>query len=195
MVARMPVFSSRFALASVMAAALCLGARTVHAQAAPFANWFSSWPIGFGGDPAAGQSANNYGNFSNARYNFSNGWFVGSEGGGLGLAMNSFSQDSAFGSLSYQGTQFGYKFQNGGLPVTVYAGFDTLKYNTGIGSPFAPFDNVSSTLPAYSAHAGVEFQPTSNISLSLGVGFTQQTGGINSLALPGSSAFSVNGLR
>jgi hypothetical protein len=190
----MSVFSSRLALALVLAA-LCLGARTAHAQAAPFAYWLPGWPIGFGGDPAAGQSANTYGNFSNTRYNFSNGWFVGSEGGGLGLAMNSFSQDSAFGSLSYQGTQFGYKFQNGGLPVTVYAGFDTVKYNTGIGSPFAPFDNVSSTLPAYSVHGGVEFQPTANVSLSLGVGFTQQTGGINSLALPGSSAFSVNGLR
>jgi opacity protein-like surface antigen len=80
------------------------------------------------------------------------------------------------------------------LPVTVYAGFDTLKYNTGIGSPFAPFDSTSGTLPGYSAHAGIEYQPTSNLSLSLGVGYTQQPD-INSLALPGASPFAISGRR
>ena len=32
---------------------------------------------------------------------------------------------------------------------------------------------MSGTLPGYSAHAGVEFQPAPNLSLSLGVGYTQ----------------------
>ena len=94
------------------------------------------------------------------RYNFPNGWFVGSERGGMGL--NGINRNAAFGnfgSLYTEGMQFGYSFKNAsGLPVTVYAGFDTLKYNTGIGGPFAPFDSVSGTLPVYSAHAGVEFQ-------------------------------------
>jgi opacity protein-like surface antigen len=158
--------------------------------------------MGFGGNPTSGQSSNTYGNFpgfdgsdargggfSTTRYNFSNGWFVGSEGGGVGLGMNGINQGGAFGnipSLYYQGTQFGYNFQSlGGLPVTVYAGFDTLKYDAGIGGPFASFDTNSGTLPGYSAHAGVEFQPAPNVSLSLGLGYTQLPGrsDINSLLL------------
>jgi hypothetical protein len=100
----------------------------------------------------------------------------------------------------FQGAQFAYNFQTAnGLPLTVYAGFDTLKYNTCIGSPFAPFDTTSGTLPVYSAHAGVEFRPTSDISLGLGFGYTQQSGridsDINSPSLPGASPFAVSGRR
>jgi opacity protein-like surface antigen len=68
-----------------------------------------------------------------------------------------------------------------------------LKYKTGLGTPFAPFDSTSGTLPGYSAHAGVEFQPAPNVSLSLGVGITQQSGDINSLVLPGASQFAIVG--
>ncbi len=209
----MSIFSNGSVLALVLAA-LCLGGRTAHAQADPVTYWIPGWPVGFGGDPAVGQSPNTYGNFpgfagrdargggfSQMRYNFPNGWFVGSEGGGMGFGVNGISQDGAFGrALSYQGVQFGYNFKNAnGLPLTVYAGFDTLKYNTGIGGPFAPFDTMSGTLPGYSAHAGVEFQPAPNLSLSLGFGYTQQPGridgDINSLALPGVSPFAISGRR
>jgi opacity protein-like surface antigen len=206
----MSIFSSRSGLAlALLVAALCLGGRNAHAQAAPVSYWLPNWPIGFGGDPTAG-GENTYGNFPGfngsgavARYNFSNGWFVGSEGGGIGLGMNGFNQTGAFGnfgSLSYQGTQFGYNFEKAhGLPLTVYAGFDTLKYNSGIGSPFAPFDSTSTTLPGYSAHAGIEYKPTSNLSLSLGFGYTQQSGridsDINSPVLPGAAPFAINGRR
>jgi opacity protein-like surface antigen len=134
-----------------------------------------------------------------ARYGFSNGMFVGAEGGGLGLSMNGFSQGAFGNSLTYEGVQFGYNFQNS--PVTVYAGFDTLKYNSGIGSPLA-FDSTSTTVPGYRAHAGVEFQPSSNLSLSLGVGVTQQSGqsgrldsDINSPLLPGATPFAFGGRR
>ena len=210
----MSIFSSRLALAFVLAA-LCPGGRTAHAQAAPVTYWIPGWPVGFGGNPTVGPSSNTYGNFpsfdgsdargggfSYMRYNFPNGWFVGSEGGGMGLSMNGINQNGAFGNISlyHQGVQFGYKFQNGGLPLTVFAGFDTLKYNAGIGGPFAPFDTVSGTLPGYSAHAGVEFQPTPNVSLSLGFGYTQQSSGrtdsdINSPALPGDASFVFGGRR
>jgi opacity protein-like surface antigen len=165
---------------------------------------YSSWPVGFHSNLTVGQSSNIYGSFdggdaraggfSYMRTNFPNGWFVGSEGGGINRA-------AAFGnigSLSYEGAQFGYNFQNG-LPLTVYAGLGTLKYNTGIGGPFAPFDTTSVTLPGYSAHAGVAFQPAPNVSLSLEFGYTQQSGradgDINSLALPGASPFTLGGRR
>jgi hypothetical protein len=158
-----------------------------------------SWSVGFGSNPAAGQSSSTYDNFAglgdtqgegDKRVHFSNGWFVGSEGGGMGLRMNGINQAGAFGdfgALHYEGMQFGYDFKGvGGLPVTVFAGFDTLKYNTGIGGPLTSFDAMSGTLPAYGAHAGIEFKPASNVSLSLGVGYTQQ---------PGASPFALGGYR
>jgi len=208
-VERMSIFAGRLGFVLVLAA-LCLGGRSAHAQAAPVPYWTPGWPAGFGGDAAAGQGANSYGNFpsfdgsdarggaSSMRYNFPNGWFVGSESRGIGL--NGISQMRAFGnrSLSYDGVQFGYNFKNSGFPLTVYAGFDTLKYNTGSGGPFAPFDTQSGTLPGYSARAGIEIQPTSNLSLSLGFGYTQLSpridSDINSLALPGASPLAV-GIR
>jgi opacity protein-like surface antigen len=185
-VARMSIFAVRLGFAFVVAA-LCLAGGPAHAQSAPVTYWTPGW-LGFGGNLNAGQGANSDGNFagfggsdaggfSSTRYNFSNGWFVGNERGGMGLSMNGISQAGAFGSLYSEGVQFGYNFKN--APVTVYAGFDSLKYNPGIGSAFSPFDSTSST-PGYSAHAGVEFKPTSNLSLSLGVGYTQQSGRIDS---------------
>ncbi len=211
----MSIFSGRLHLALALAA-FCLGGRTAHAQAAPLTYWTPSWPIGFGGNLTVDQSSNTYAYFpsfdgsgasgggsSYLRYNFPSGWFVGGEGGGMGLSMNGINQDGAFGnirSLHYEGVQFGYNFQSAhGLPLAVYAGFDTLKYKPGIGGPFASFDSTSSTLPGYRAHAGIEFQPASNVSLSLGFGYTQQSAhidsDINSLSLPGASPFTFGGPR
>jgi opacity protein-like surface antigen len=204
MVAQMSIVTARLGFV-VALAVLYLHARAAHAQSVPY--WTSGWPSAFGGSLTADQSSNPYSAFSgldgggsggfSSRYNFSDGWFVGSERGGLGLGINGFSQAGAFGktsSFSYEGLQFGYNFKS--APVTVYAGFDTLKYNTGIGGPFAPFDSQSGTLPGYGAHAGVEFRPTSNLSLSLGVGFTQPgrtDSDINSALLPGASPFAFGG--
>ena len=205
--ARMFVFSARLGLALVLAV-LCLSGRTAHAQAAPVTFWMPNWPLGFGGNLTVDQSANTYGDFpgfdgSDARssgsrymrYNFPNGWFVG----GTGTSTNGIGQGGAFGGIGafhHEGVQVGYNFQNAGrLPLTVYAGFDTLKYDAGIGSPFGPFDSMSNTLTGYSAHAGVEIQPAPNVSLSLGFGYTQQPGRINSLALPGASPFGFGDRR
>ena len=198
---------------ALVVAALCLGGPMAYAQTAPLTYWTPGWPLGFGDNPTAGESTSTYGNFpsfdgsdasgggfSVMRHHFSNGWFVGSERGGIGmgLGLTGIRQDAAFGNfggLYTEGLQFGYSFKNSGLPLTVYGGFDTLKYKSGIGGPFAPLDSMSSTLPGYSAHAGVEFQPAPNVSLSLGVGYTQQSGridsDINSPLLPGASPFAL----
>ena len=174
----MCIFSSRLGLALVLAA-LCLGGRTADAQSAPVTYLIPGWSVGFGGNPTAGGSLPGFdGSDARGRYNFSNGWFVGGEGGGMGLSMNGINQDGAFGnirSLYYQGVQFGYNFQNaGGSLFRVYAGFDTLKYNAGIGNPFTSFDSISSTPVGYSGHAGIELQAAPNVSLSLGFGYTRQ---------------------
>lgn len=182
------------ALLTVLLAVPCLGGRTAHAQAAPVPYWSSSWPLGFGGTLPIEQD-------SPTRYSFPNGMFVGSTSSSAGLNWNGINQASAFGnfgSLRYEGVQFGYNLgDGGGLPVTLYGGFDTLKYDSGIGSPFAPFDAKSGTLPGYRANVGIEFKPTSNLSLSLGVGYVQQSGSIDSEinSLPGASSIIPSGRR
>jgi len=210
----MSTFLGRLGLAIVLAA-LCLGGRAAHAQDGPVTYWIPGWPIGFGGDVSVGPSLNSYGNFpsfdgrdtggdrfSYMRYNFQNGWFVGSEAGGAGLntmGLNQYGVPGNFGSLHFEGVQLGYNFQNSNLPIKVFAGFDTLKYNTGFGGPLTPFDSMSATLPGgYSAHAGVEIQPAPNLSLSVGVGFTQYgrtDSDINSSFLPGANPLAIGGRR
>jgi hypothetical protein len=185
----MGMSSGRLGLAFVVAA-LCLGAQAAHAQA-PTTYWIPDLPFGFGGNLPAGQSLS-------PAAKFPNGWFI--DGSGVGSGLNGISQDGAFGrSLYYQGVRIGYDFRNGGgLPLTFYAGFDTLKYKAGIGDPFASFTSMSGSLPGYRAHAGVEFQPTPNVSLSLGLGFTQQSGPTdnnNSPSLFGAAPFADRGLR
>jgi len=209
----MSIFSGRLGFALVLAA-LCLGAGAAHAQADPVRYWIPSWPIGFGGNLTVDPGSNTYGKFPNfdgsgargggfspMRYNFANGWFVGTEGGGTGLSMSGINQGGTVGntrSLSYEGAQFGYNFQNArDLPLTVFAGFNTLKYNTVMGDPFSSFASTSGTVLGYTAHAGIEFRPASNVSLSLGVGYTQGRldSDINSLSLPGASPFGFGDRR
>jgi opacity protein-like surface antigen len=172
----MAMIASRLGLVFVVAA-LCLGAGTAHAQTGPMSYLTPGW-LGFGGNLDAGQGANTSfdgrgaGGFS-SRYNFSNGWFVGSERGSMGLT--GINQAGAFGALQTEGVQFGYTFKN--TAVSVYGGLDTLKYNPGIGAAFSPFDTTPHSA-GYGLHAGVEFKPNSNLSLSLGVGY-QQSGRID----------------
>lgn len=187
----MSIFAGRLALAIVLVT-LCPGERTANAQAAPVPFWSAGWPLGFGGTLPGDQDSPN-------RYNFQNGMYIASTSAGANF--NSLSQTGAFGSfgsLRYEGVQTGYNFgSSGGLPMTVYAGFDTLKYNSGSGNPFAAFDSKSATLPGYRANVGIEFKPTSNLSLSLGVGYVQQSGNVDSdlNALPGASSIIPTGRR
>src|SRR5258708_39533515 len=93
----MCILSGRLGLALVLAA-LCLGGRTAHAQAAPVNYWIPAWPVGFGGNPTVGQNSNAYGNFpsfdgsdarsssiSYIRYNFPQCRIASSESAGMRL--------------------------------------------------------------------------------------------------------------
>lgn len=179
---------------AALLAVLCLGGAPVHAQTAPLNYWIPGGAFGFGG--STGQSSNAYGNFpsfdASGRTNVANGFFVGSQRGNLNWSgLNQTGPAGNFSALSYDSSQFGYNTKTtGGTPVTFFAGFDTLKYGNGIGSSVAPL--TSGAAPGYGAFAGVEFKPTSNLSLSFGAGFTQRDSGrmdsdIRSNMLPGES--------
>jgi hypothetical protein len=189
----MPSLAGSCGLAALLAA-LYLGGAPAYAQVAPLSYWIPGGPFGFGG--SAGQSSDTYGNFpsfdASGRTNFANGFFVGSQRGNLNWSgLSQTGPAGNFSALSYDSSQFGYNTKTaGGLPVTFFAGFDTLKYGNGIGSSVAPL--TSGAAPGYGAFAGVEFKPTSNLSLTFGAGFTQQDSGrmdsdIRSNMLPGES--------
>ncbi len=182
----------RFYSLATLFTLLCLGGAPAHAQVAPLQYWIPGNAFSYGG------TADNYGNFpsfnaSNANgYDFRPGFFIGSQHGNLGL--NGFSQAGSagnFSALSYDSTQFGYNMKTaGGSPVTFFGGMATMKYGNGIGSSVAPLTSAAG--PGYSAFGGVEFKPTSNLSLSFSAGFTQRDSGrmdsdIKSDMLPGES--------
>jgi hypothetical protein len=197
----MAMFASRFSLV-LMLAAFGLGGPAAHSQTAPVPYWIPGWPAGFGGDTAVYQRLDSYGNFPgfdaigtrdsgffSRSYGFSNNWSAlsGVGLGGTGFGMQGVGQYGSLGSLTTEGTQFGYKFKSG---VAFYGGFDTLKLDRGGSNAFAAFDSKSAVLPVTRTHAGIEFQPAPNVSLSLGFSYTQQDSerldsDINSPALPG----------
>ncbi|MGJ4926965.1 outer membrane protein [Bradyrhizobium sp. HKCCYLS2038] len=177
-------------------AGLCLGAPAARAQSGPVQYWLPGWPIGFSTDPGVVQSLDSYGNvpsfttsgsntgFFSRSYSVTNNW---SSLSGVGLSSNIVNRYGSLGSYTTQGAQYGYTFKNG---VSFYGGFDTLKFNPGVGGPFATFDSRSTSTPAYAINGGVEFKPSSNVSLSLGFSYAGQSSSrvdsdINSPALPG----------
>ena len=195
---------ARFPVLATLLAVLCLSAAPVHAQVAPLRYWIPGGPFGLSG--GAGQSSDTYGNFASfnagemgGRTDFANGFYLGNQRGNLnwsGLGQTGLAGN--FSALSYDSTQFGYNTKIlGGMPVTFFAGFDTLKYGNGIGSSLAPL--TSGVASGTGAFAGVEFKPTSNLSLSFGAGFIQPDSGrmdsdIRSNMLPGESP-ALGGLR
>jgi hypothetical protein len=201
----MSIFKSKCTRA-IAVAMLCLCGQAAQAQVAPVQYWIPSGLFGFGGRWPETNNANTYGNFPSFdagdvrdgdwRAHFRTGMFASSEAGGIGL--NGLGQGAAlsdFGALSYQSALTGYNFKGAGdLPVTVYAGFDTLNYRPGIGSPLAPFSTDASIAAGYRARAGIAFQPAANVTLSFEASVTQQPSGIdsdiNSPLLAGPSPFS-----
>jgi opacity protein-like surface antigen len=158
---------------------LLAGVPMAHAQSAaavPYAQ--TAWPLGFGGN--LGMGANAHGDFAGLdEASRPKGWFMREQSSDLRPGLSGMSRMSAFGSfgsLQSDGTRFGYNFHNS--PVSIYGGFDSLKYNPGIASTFTP-SALSGTLSGYSVQGGVEFRPASNLSLSLGASFTQMQQGRN----------------
>ncbi|KRQ05651.1 hypothetical protein ACNJX9_29245 [Bradyrhizobium sp. DASA03076] len=177
----MPGFTRTCGLTALLAL-LCLGGGPAHAQVAPVQYWIPGGAFGYGGSTES---------YSDG-YDFRPGFFVGSRSGNLGLSgFTQAGSSGNFSALSFDSTQFGYNMKTaGGSPVTFFAGFDTLKYGNGIGSSVAPLTSAAG--PGYGGFAGVEFKPTSNLSLSFGAGFTQRDSGlmdsdIRSNMLPGES--------
>ncbi|MBR0796322.1 hypothetical protein JQ615_13090 [Bradyrhizobium jicamae] len=192
----MSSFARKYGLAIVMAM-LCLGGQHASAQSGPVRYWLPGGLFGFGGTPPSStygdfpgfDAGNGQGGsgFSYLSSNLPTGWFGAGERGGLGL-------NGAFGNYSYDGAQVGYNFKGAGdMPVTFFAGFDSLRYNPpGAGGPLAPFSSSSSVPAGFAARAGLEFRPTSNVTLQLGATFVQSgsermDSDINSPLLPGQS--------
>lgn len=180
----MSIVTSQSLRAAVIGATCCLIAQVASAQqAAPVQYWVPNGPFGLGGWSDAGiTSYRNFPGFdAGAAYdgdwksNFRTGAYVRSEAASfdrMGLGWAGASSD--FGGLTAQSTLAGYAFKGAGdLPVTVFAGFDTLNYRPGIGTALAPFSSDTSIAAGYRARAGIAFQPIPNLTLSLEGSFTQ----------------------
>lgn len=166
-------------LSGFVFAVLWLGNSLAHAQSAAVPYSMANWPLGFGGSLATGQGAAAYGDFAgfDGKEGPQPGWFIGSRSSDPGAGFNGLNRMSAFGSfgsLQSDGMRFGYNFQNS--PVSIYGGFDTVKFNPGIAGSFTP-PALSGASSGYSMQGGIEFRPASNLSLSLGASFTQMQQG------------------
>src|SRR2546425_9256149 len=96
---------------ALVLAALCLGGRTAHAQAAAVPYWMPNGLIGFGGN--LGVDQNGDASSGASRYNFPNGWFISGGRGGLGFGMTRMQQAAPFGRprpLHYPCMKLGYDF-------------------------------------------------------------------------------------
>src|SRR5689334_371232 len=193
-----------FARCSALAlVALAVSGWAAQAQVAPVPYANSNWFLGLGNsglDNSGSESSDDP-----ARNGMPTGWFMASKSSSFN--MSGFNRIGAFGgynSLSSDGVQFGYALKN--TPLSIYAGFDTLKYNAPTSAAthgaFAAFDSKSATASgAFSANAGIEYRPTSNLSLSLGVGVKQYgsqgmvDSDINSPLLPGQTPLAIGGGR
>jgi hypothetical protein len=180
----MSTLSDRYRL--FFAAALCLIWPAAHAQSEPVKYWIPFGPFGFSGGATETTGVDTYrdvpsfdaeqgdrGGFSVRTYSAPVGPLAGFGWNGAGSAFGN------YGSLSYDSTQLGYNFKGaGGMPVTLFGGVDTLKYNPDVFNRITSFGPTTGAAPAYDVHAGVEIRPTSNLSLSFSAGYTQQQSGL-----------------
>ncbi|EKS37010.1 hypothetical protein [Afipia broomeae] len=156
---------------AALAAVLCLAAPAAQAQVAPIRYWIPGGPFGLGGDTTTqywGSAPDEDGfrkGFSFSSYSIPVNSFTGGFGAGAFTAGS---------GLSSEGAQYAYSFKGlGDTPITFFGGVSSLRTTPDVfTSLVTPGFERSSTL-ATSINAGVEFKPTSNISLSLSAGFVQ----------------------
>lgn len=205
-------FAARGTLALV-AAAIGLTTQAADAQVAPVRYWIPGGPFGFGGGIAESWQPVSWGDvpafsaesgepgertgFAFRSYSYPvNSFASGMSWRGLGGA-GAFGN---FGTLVSEGAQYGYAFKGvGGVPMTLFGGVDTLKYKPDVFNALTAPGFASSSTAATAVHAGVEIQPTSNLSLSVSAGFAQPSGlvdsDIRSNLLPGESPMFSRGRR
>jgi len=193
-------------------AVLCLGIPAAQAQVAPIRYWVPGGPFGFGGglaetlgpETAADGTAFAAGDAEPTGFKFrSASGSVNALTGGLGaswIGPGGAGGFGNFGALSYDTAQYGYSFKGvGNLPVTLFGGVDTLKYNPDVFSTVTNFSSGAGTTAATAVHAGIEIKPTSNLSLSLSAGYVQPSGAVDSdirsNLLPGESPMFSGGRR
>ncbi len=159
-------------LCGVAIAALVLNAPAGHAQVAPipYLNSFGAAGLNGVGETQFWGSEPDEDGF---RKGFSFRSFsmpVAAFGSGLPFGAQNFN----FSGLTSTGAQYGYSFKGvGDMPVTLFGGVATLKSSPDVfTSLVTPGFERNNTL-ATSVSAGIEFKPTSNISLSLSGSFVQ----------------------
>lgn len=180
----MSTFSGKCGLA-IAATVLSLTASAAHAQSEPVRYWIPFGPFGFGDGAAATTDMETYSNAPNFNLGDADktGFVFRSYSAPVtaltsGFGWSGLGNATAFStldSLSHERTQFGYSFKGAGdMPVTLFGGVDTLKYNPDAFSNIASFNASPGTPAAYGVHAGIEVRPTSNLSLSFSAGYTQE---------------------
>lgn len=184
----MSTFSGRCGLA-IVATALCLTVSAARAQSEPVQYWIPFGPFGFGDGATATTGMETYSDAPN--FSFGNadktGFVFRSYSAPVtaltsGFGWSGFGNATAFStldSMSYERTQFGYSFKGANnMPVTLFGGVDTLKYNPDAFSTITSFNSSPGTTAAYGVHGGIEVRPTSNLSLSFSAGYTQEQPGL-----------------
>jgi hypothetical protein len=146
----------------IVAAALCLSWSAANAQGEPVKYWIPFGPFGYGGGTAATADMESYGSVPafDAAQTEKSGFVFRSYSAPVssltGFGWNGVGPTAFGSSLSYERSQFGYNFKGvGDMPMTLFGGVDTLKYNPDVFSNIMSFSPNSGPAPAY----GVEPQP------------------------------------
>lgn len=172
---RMTKASKLASMLGLAVAALVLPASAVRAQVAPLPYLVPGGVFGFGGSAQTYYSSEpdedgfrkgfSFRNFSAPVSAFSS---SGLAWGGIGASGFNLS------GLTADGAQYGYSFKGlGNTPVTLFGGVSTLRSNPDVFTSLVTPGFASSNTLATSVQAGVEFKPTSNLSLSFSAGVVQ----------------------
>ena len=174
---------------AILAAILCLTASAARAQSEPVRYWIPFAPFGFGDGATATAGMETYSNVPDFNFEGADktGFVFRSYSAPVsaltsGFGWSGLGNATAFGaldSLSHDRTQFGYNFKGAGdMPVTLFGGVDTLKYNPDAFSSITSYNANPGTAAVYGVHAGIEVRPTSNLSLSFSAGYTHEQPGL-----------------